>query len=96
MKPTLDITKQIHYVDESDFIKFVETNSDYEWNFLCDALRSNTWGVFSDEGKVLWTRKDVMNLNGNETYITEEGSLWLKHFFNTHTWINEMMIVFDD
>lgn len=87
--PIMTKEESVYYVDESDFIKFIEKNSDYEWNYLCDKCRSS--GLFNEDGKTYYTGKVVKS-----GYNTEFATEWVNKFYDAHPWIKQMMIVFDD
>lgn len=87
--PIMTKEESVYYVDESDFIKFIEENSDYGWNYLCDKCRSS--GLFNDSDKTYYTGK-VVKSEHNTEFATE----WVNKFYDAHPWIKQMMIVFDD
>jgi hypothetical protein len=46
-----------------------------------------------EEGPTLWEKSDLIKYPGE---YNEQQVYWLKAFFDTHKWINRMMIVFND
>jgi hypothetical protein len=64
MKPVIKENETIYYVDEADFIKFVEQNSDYDWNYLCEICRDD---VFNEEGKTYFPVKPTIEHNSEFT-----------------------------
>lgn len=76
----------IYYVDEAKIIEFITINSGMDWNTCCDYVREEN--IVGEEGKAYW---DLKSLNPNT-----EGRKWIKAFFDAHSWIKSMMVVFDD
>ena len=72
-------------------IRFIETNSDIGWNKVCDYVRDV--GITDDDGRAYWVKEDVIKYPKD---YGEEASKWVLAFFETHPWIERMMIVFDD
>jgi len=92
MKPILDQTRQIHYVDSSDMIHFIATNSKMEWNNVCDFVKENN--ICNGEyGPAFWEKEDLIKKSHE---FNEEQVYWVSAFFEAHPWIERMMIVFDD
>lgn len=87
MKPVITENEATHYVDEADFIKFIEQNSDYNWDYLCDICRDE---IFGSEGKVYYANKPALK------YHTEFAVKWVGAFFDAHPFMSKIMIVFDD
>jgi len=88
MKTFINEDDLIAYVSESDMIKFIEANSDYEWNQLCDLCGKE---IFSEEGKVYYDGK-IKKENWNTEFAVE----WVNNFFDAHPFIKKLMFVFDD
>jgi hypothetical protein len=77
----------IYYVDEADFIAFVEKNSEYEWNNICDICRNE---VFNESGKTYFKKYPTGELSSEFTVT------WVSAFFNAHPFMERIMFVFDD
>jgi hypothetical protein len=91
MKQVLDQTQQVHYVDDCDMIRFIESNSTMKWNDICDFVRKHD--ITSGEyGPAFWKKQDVIDTP--EEY-NEEQVKWITTFFEAHPWIESMMVVFD-
>jgi len=86
MKPVISKEDATYYVDEAEFIKFVEQNSEYGWNKLCDICRDE---VFNEEGKTYFTEKPT-----NEHH-TEFAVEWIGAFYDAHPFMERIMFVFD-
>ena len=93
MKSVLVKSEQVHYVSECEMIKFIELNSDMEWNDICDYVRNK--GITSDEGMSFWEKHEVESPNATEKF-NDEQIYWICKFFAAHSWIEKMMVVFDD
>jgi hypothetical protein len=92
MKQVLDKSQAIYYVDSSDLISFIEANSDMEWNDVCEFVKENDIGP-GEYGPAFWEKTDLIK---NPKDFNEEQVYWLGAFFDTHPWIDRMMVVFDD
>jgi hypothetical protein len=92
MKQVLDKTQAIYYVDNADMIRFIEVNSDMKWNDVCDFVKNNNIGP-CEHGPAFWVKS---NLIETPEEFNEEQVYWVGAFFDTHPWIEQMMIVFDD
>lgn len=91
MKQVLDITQAIYYVDSSNMIKFIRENSEMKHNDICDFVREKD--ICNNEKFILWTKYYLTEYP--EDY-NEEQLYWIGSFFNTHPWIERMMLVFRD
>lgn len=95
MKPVLQKKDPIYYyalVDDADIIKFISVNAPMEWNDCCDFVREHDI-VSGEIGPTFWEKEDI--INSSEEY-NEEQVKWITAFFETHPWIERMMVVFDD
>ena len=92
MKPVLKNKKQVHYVSEATMIEFINVNSDMEWNECCTFIRKHK--ISDDDGERSYYSKNKLEKHPNDYY--EEQVKWVLGFFNSHPWIEEMYIVFDD
>jgi len=92
MKAVLDKSHLIYYVSSSDMIKFIRINSNMEHNDVCKFVRDKDIcdGEF---GNVFWEKKDLTELPEE---FNEEQLYWVGAFFESHPWIERMMIVFND
>ncbi len=88
-KATLTKEKSLHYVSDADMVRFIETNSDMDWNKVCDYIKDV--GITSDEGLAYWSKEYLLKYPKED-----EASKWVSAFFKAHPWIERMMIVFDD
>lgn len=88
-KAVLKEKDRIDYVSDANMIRFIQANSDMEWNNICDYVRDE--GICGEEGRTLWYKKDVMNETGKS-----EAYDWMRAFFFAHPWIEKVMFVFDD
>lgn len=92
MKPILNQAEAIYYISTSDMIKFIEANSNMEWNNICDFVRKE--GIASEESdRTYWVKDDLLRYSKE---YNEEQKKWIGAFFEAHLWIERMMIVFDD
>jgi hypothetical protein len=92
MKQVLVQTEPIHYVDSSKMIEFISINAPMVWNNCCDFVRYHD--ICNGEfGPAYWEKEDI--INSPEGYNDEQVK-WITAFFETHPWIERMMIVFDD
>jgi hypothetical protein len=92
MKPILNKTNQIHYVETSDIVRFIRENSDMGHNTVCDFIRDHN--ICGDEyGPGYWNKQEL--IDSPEGY-NEEQIKWISAFFEAHPWIEQMMIVFND
>lgn len=92
MKPVLTQESQVHYVDSSDMIKFIEANSEMKRNDICNFVRKNN--ICNGEyGPSFWEKNDLIK---NSHEFNEKQVYWISAFFEAHPWIERMMIVFDD
>ena len=91
MKPVFTADDITHYVSESDFIKFIDQNFDYDWNSICNLLRDE--GVAGSEGKVYWKKGDIEK---NPQYYNPIQTEWVTAFFTAHPFIKKFMLCFDD
>ena len=90
MKQVLNQKSSIYYVDSSDMIKFIRENSKMKHNDICDFVREKN--ICNGEyGPSYWERDDL-----NPDDYNEEQIYWIKNFFDSHPWIDRMMICFND
>ena len=93
-KPVLKQEAPLHYVSDSDMIKFIEQNSDMKWNDICEFVRKV--GICSPEGEpVYWVKTDIED-ERQAKYYNDDQVKWVKSFFEAHPWIERMMLIFDD
>ena len=59
---------------------------------VCDFVKNNDIGP-CEHGPAYWEKEDI--INSPEEYNDEQVK-WITAFFETHPWIERMMIVFDD
>lgn len=85
MKPVIKEQDSTHYVSEADLIRFIEENSNYGWDQLCDTTRDK---VFS-EGKTYYSGKPTGK------YYDEFTIEWVGAFFDAHPFMKKIMFVFD-
>lgn len=94
MKPVIKQNDAIYYVSEADMVKFVSINAPMDWNEACDFVRDED--ITSPDGEqVLYTKKDLLKKGAEKNYSTEQYK-WMKAFFDTHPFIEKIMIVFND
>ena len=87
MNPVLKQENMAHYVSEYDIIKFIEQNSDMEWNQICDYVRKHNI-VAVDDRVAFWEKEYLQNCN-------EHQLKWIGAFFEAHPFIEKMYVVFD-
>jgi len=92
MKSVLKEEEQIHYIDSSDMINFIKKNSDMSHNEVCDYVREHDIcdGEF---GPALWLKEDIIKTPEEFNEIQVQ---WIGSFFEVHSWIKKMMIVFNN
>jgi len=90
MKAVLFEDEAIHYVDQSDFIRFVDSNSDYEWNWICDMVISER--TFNEEGKTYYSEKPT-EADGCFSQFTIK---WVGDFFDVHPFMKKIIFIFND
>lgn len=92
MKPVLDQTQSIYYVDSSNMIKFIRENSEMKHNDVCDFVREKD--ICDDEyGPSFWVKSDLIN---SRKEFNEDQIYWVGSFFEAHPWIEKMCIVFNN
>jgi hypothetical protein len=91
MKQVLDKSQAIYYVDESDMVKFISINMPMARNKSYAFVRE--FITSEDAETVFYDKKDITD-NPN-SYLPDQVQ-WIGAFFDTHPWIDRMMVVFDD
>ena len=86
MKPVITQETAIYYVVEAEFIKFVEQNSDYGWDKLCDICQDE---VFNEDGKTYFGEKPTAE------HYTEFIVKWIGAFYDAHPFMKRIMFVFN-
>lgn len=90
--PVLSEEHSIYYIDSSSIIKFISNNSDMDLNDVYRFVRKHQ--ICNDEhGPTYWDRSCLINYPYE---YDDEAVKWMTMFFDTHPWINRMMVVFDD
>lgn len=90
-KSTLTQEEDIHYISEADMIKFIDANSDMDWNKICDFVRQK--GITNEDGeRTSWRPIEPER----QKHYNEHQIKWVNGFFTAHPWIKRIMIVFDD
>lgn len=89
LKPVIDQSDATYYVSEGSFIKFVNENSNMEWNTICDLVRDEN--VFNEEGRTYYDGKIE-----KESWNTDFGVEWINKFYDAHPFMENVMFVFDD
>ncbi len=96
MKSTLKKSERIDYVSQADLIKFIEINSDIEWNFICDYVKGISL-VNQDSERALWRREDAFNQDyTDDNNMSKLAKDIITGFFKAHPWIESAMFVFGD
>lgn len=88
MLPIITESNSVHYFSNSDLIKFIKNNSDYEWNELVE-ITSDV--IFNDEGKTYYPEKLTKDLYKSDFQIE-----WVNNFFDAHPFVKKIMFCFDD
>ena len=92
MEPVLTQEDPIYYVSDRTIIEFISKNAPMEWNECCKFVMNHD--IVNGHGATTyWDREELKLLP--DSYNNEQ-LYWIQAFFDTHTWINRMMIVFDD
>lgn len=82
------------YISEAEVIKFIEANSDMEWNTVCDYVRKEKI-VSVEYGRCLYVKTDL--LDPTLTHFTKAQRKWMLAFFEAHPFLPQrIMLVFDD
>ena len=68
-------------------IKFIDKNSDMDWNQICDYVRKHNI-VAVDDRVAFWEKEYLQNCN-------EHQLKWIGAFFEAHPFIEKMYVVFD-
>lgn len=89
MKPVLTKDRSIYFVDSADMIRFIEQNSDMEWNDVCDFVREEDIEQ-PDLNLTMWSKQEL-----EEDHITEQQKKWVGAFFEAHPWIDQIALVFN-
>ena len=89
MKSVINVNEAIYYVSEADMVKFIEANSDYDWNQLCDLCRDSK--MFGEDGKTYYVGK-ISKASHNTEFSVE----WINNFYDAHPFMQRIMFVFDD
>lgn len=92
MIPVLEQKNAIYYVSEHEIINFISDNMPMDHNKCCDFVRKH---INSSAESSFWEKEDMINPKKSK-YYDQEAVKWIKAFFETHPWIERMMIVFDD
>jgi hypothetical protein len=90
MKPVLNKTGAIHYVDQSSLISFIRENSQMAWNDINNFVTREHIGA-DEFGPAFWDKDD---LTKTPDEFNEHQLFWIGNFFEAHPWIERMVIVF--
>ncbi len=94
LKPVLTRSDIVIYVSEHTMAKFVEKNSTMDADDVTDFIREV--GISSNEGgQVYWVKEDVFSKK-KIPYYNQQAIEWMQKFFEAHSDIEKIMVVFDN
>lgn len=92
MKAAIKEKKAIYYIDSSNMIKFITSNSTMKHDDVCDFVRDKNI-CDGEYGPSYWEKSYLIK---NQSSYNKDQIYWISAFFEAHPWIERMMIVFNN
>jgi len=82
----------IYTINYVQLIRFIETNSNMDWNTVCDFVNKHPFGHFSDITQVYF-KSDFKTFNENDILFELEVDRWMHEFFKAHPELPEKIAI---